>query len=587
MENIKITLKNGKEKTFNKKLSYYEISKEFGYGKEVLAAKVNNEVFALCESPKEDVTVEFIDLCDVTGNKIYRSGLQFIFEVALKEVFPELEVTYQHSVPKGILGEIIGDKIITQEDLTKIKSKMAEIINGETLKGSIDILSLEKMEKICEQMKTSICKIYGDNIGTGFFCKILYDDEYIPVLITNYHILSNEFIDTKKQLKISINNDKVIDIININENSKIYFSQFEQYDIMILKIEENYKYHYLELDYNLLEENEENIYKDKSIYILHYPEGNNISVSFGCGITKSKDKYYITHLCNTGPYSSGSPILNLLTNKVIGIHTGIFMNIDFDNGVLLKYPLSEINNQIKLEIKINKEDINKKVYFLDNTKEHNYLKELNVSNTELYIDNKKCEFKKYFIPDKEGIYEIKIKLKCTIKDCSYLFGYCRNIINIDLSLFITKDLNKMSGMLVGCDNLKNICLPKFDDKKKSLFVSNNNEFLIKFNNNMSHGNTKEPSKKKEIILSLILNDFFQKIRTIKKLKQKQKNILNKKFNNLVKNIIKPLLFNDNLENDLNLISIIDIFLGNQDICSEFLISPNDNDSILNIENYKE
>ena len=55
------------------------------------------------------------------------------------------------------------------------------------------------------------------------------------------------------------------------------------------------------------------------------------------------------------------------------------------------------NNQINILIKINKEDINKEIYFLDNGYyfcgeeyyNHNNLKELNDLNTELYINDKK------------------------------------------------------------------------------------------------------------------------------------------------------------------------------------------------------
>ena len=31
--------------------------------------------------------------------------------------------------------------------------------------------------------------VYGDSNGTGFFCKIEYNNKKIPVLITNYHII--------------------------------------------------------------------------------------------------------------------------------------------------------------------------------------------------------------------------------------------------------------------------------------------------------------------------------------------------------------------------------------------------------------
>ena len=40
---------------------------------------------------------------------------------------------------------------------------------------------------------------------------------------------------------------------------------------------------------------------------------------------------------------------------------------------------------------------------------HDNLKELNELNTELYINNKKYKYKKYFIPEKEGIYSILLK----------------------------------------------------------------------------------------------------------------------------------------------------------------------------------
>ena len=68
---------------------------------------------------------------------------------------------------------------------------------------------------------------------------------------------------------------------------------------MIIKLEEEKDiYHYLEIDEHLFDENIEKIYKDKSIYILHYPNGHKIHISFGYGIQKLDD-YYIKHLCNT------------------------------------------------------------------------------------------------------------------------------------------------------------------------------------------------------------------------------------------------------------------------------------------------
>lgn len=66
-------------------------------------------------------------------------------------------------------------------------------------------------------------------------------------------------------------------------------------------------------------------------------------------------------------------------------------------------------NEIRIELKINKEDVNKN-FFLDNSIFNSYLEELNETNAELFINEKKYEYKKFFIPEKEGNYNIKIKL---------------------------------------------------------------------------------------------------------------------------------------------------------------------------------
>ena len=364
---------------------------------------------------------------------------------------------------------------------------MDEIIDEGKIEGAIDTLNLSKCEKIIHQMKTSICKVYGQKTGTGFFCKINYQNEEIPLLMTNYHVLSDEYLETNKCVKISINDEQIFEVINIEENSKLFSSEIDKYDIMMIKIkEEKTKFNYLELDNNLLKENSEDLYENKSIYILHYPNGENICVSFGYGI-KKLDDYYIKHLCNTEFCSSGSPILNLSNNKVIGIHKGTIPNKDkkakYNIGILLKYPLNEIKekniNEIDIKINILNNQVNKEIYFLDNSKikpensyqlkpYHRYLKELNKNNIELFINGiKEEEYKKYFIPKKEGIYNIKLKFHISIKDCSHMFDHCFNyggLISLDLSNFDTKNVTNMGYMFYECDDLKNIDLSSLNTR---------------------------------------------------------------------------------------------------------------------------
>ena len=369
---------------------------------------------------------------------------------------------------------------------------MVEIIDEGKITGAIDLIDVENIEKITEQMKKCICHIYTERNtqnkrkeGTGFFCKIPFEHKTISVLMTNYHVINDEYLKNNKKIKITINDEEITDTINLNENMKIYSSVKNEYDLMIIKLEkENDIYHYLELDDKLFKENSEklyDIYEDRSIYILHYPKGNKLSVSFGYGI-KKVNEYYFSHLCNTEPCSSGSPILNLKTNKVIGIHKGAKNNNEnetvFNIGILLKHPLDKLKamkkSEIKITINIDEKEINKDIYFLDNTDGssfngvshlHDNLTELNESNTELYINEQKFKYQKYFKPESKGIYSIKLKFNVDIKDCSFMFYKCYNITDIDLSHFNPENLTDMSYMFGLCNSIKSIPdISKWDTK---------------------------------------------------------------------------------------------------------------------------
>ena len=138
------------------------------------------------------------------------------------------------------------------------------------------------------------------------------------------------------------------------------------------------------------------------------------------------------------------------------------------------YKKMDNGNKIKLTLKIEVKDINKNIYFLDNTDgsiyindktedhHHDFLKELNESNVDLYINKKKYKFQKYFKPDKEGIYSILLKLKNSITDCSCMFYCCDNLVDIDLSCFNTKNVIDMKNMFYCCFELSSIDLSSFN-----------------------------------------------------------------------------------------------------------------------------
>ncbi len=126
---------------------------------------------------------------------------------------------------------------------------------------------------------------------------------------------------------------------------------------------------------------------------------------------------------------------------------------------------NNIKNIIKMKVKIEKDDVNKPtkiLYNIDKIYDDCDLKELNESNTELYINEKKYDYKTYFTPEKEGIYEIQLNIKILMKNCCYLFFGLKNLQSLDLTSFNTQNVTNMKGMFYKCCNLQSLDLSSFN-----------------------------------------------------------------------------------------------------------------------------
>ena len=126
--------------------------------------------------------------------------------------------------------------------------------------------------------------------------------------------------------------------------------------------------------------------------------------------------------------------------------------------------ISILTNEIKLTLKIEELHKNEPISFLDNTEKRLFLKELNKSNVQIFIDGKRYKYQKYFFPEIKGMYFINIKFKTIMKDCSHMFANCKYLTDIDLSSFNTEQVTNMAYMFYGCINLASIDLSSFNTK---------------------------------------------------------------------------------------------------------------------------
>ena len=127
MNNVTVII-DGEKREYPRGTTYYEISREFDTKRnKILAGKINNQLVSLDMKCMSDCTINFIDVNDENGYKIYQSGLKFIFLLAVKEIIHGANVLFEHSVPKGVLARVDG-ALVENIDVPKIKGKMASII---------------------------------------------------------------------------------------------------------------------------------------------------------------------------------------------------------------------------------------------------------------------------------------------------------------------------------------------------------------------------------------------------------------------------------------------------------------------------
>ena len=225
---------------------------------------------------------------------------------------------------------------------SKLPYKPEGIVNG-----GVPRLNTEQLNEILFQMKNCVCKIKHKIVGTGFFCKIPFPDNFhfLPVLITCNHVLDEDSIAQGNEINFTLNNDKIPNSIIINNSRMLYTSKEKDITIIEIKPQEDLidQKSFLEVDKNIYEANPEE-YIENPVYLNHYQEGKEVNYSLGKIIKVGG--YDIKHNCETDEGSSGSPILNLKNFNVVGVHKGYANKLNF--GTLIKIPIEEFNELHKI-----------------------------------------------------------------------------------------------------------------------------------------------------------------------------------------------------------------------------------------------
>ena len=110
--------------------SLHELCKNYEFPRSILLAKVDNELKELHNPLLYDSTVEFLDISDANGYRVYQRSVSFLMLYAVKKLL-DTRVVIAHSINKNYYCEMPElAEPITDELLGKIEREMEEVVRA-------------------------------------------------------------------------------------------------------------------------------------------------------------------------------------------------------------------------------------------------------------------------------------------------------------------------------------------------------------------------------------------------------------------------------------------------------------------------
>lgn len=201
-QQVTVRFSDNDSRAYNVCTSLLTISKDFAdrYSTPIVAAKVNNDVKDLQAEIKEDCSVSFIDMSTEEGMRVYQRSLAFVLIVAARALFPESEVTVEHSLSKGLYCELHLGRELKAEDVQQITAKMREIIAEDRpiIRRSLpraEVINLfaatgqkEKVKLLSQLKRDHVSLYYCGEVYDYFYGTMVPSTGYVEVFeLRHYH----------------------------------------------------------------------------------------------------------------------------------------------------------------------------------------------------------------------------------------------------------------------------------------------------------------------------------------------------------------------------------------------------------------
>jgi len=128
-----VTLPDGSQRTFDQPVSVDEIAAAIGPGlrKAALAGRVDGKLVDTSHVVDRDATVAIVTEKDPAGLEVIRHSTAHLLAQAVKELFPEAQVTIGPVIEDGFYYDFAYKRPFTMEDLAAIEARMQQLAQAD------------------------------------------------------------------------------------------------------------------------------------------------------------------------------------------------------------------------------------------------------------------------------------------------------------------------------------------------------------------------------------------------------------------------------------------------------------------------
>ena len=166
MDQIKVTLPDGSERSLQQGATIYDLAASIGAGlaKAAIAGKIDGNMVDVTAPLTDGAKVEIITEKSPEALEIVRHSTSHLMAQAVKALFPQAKVTIGPAIETGFYYDFDVDHPFTPEDLEKIEEKMRELAKA-NLKVERKVLSsaeaVEFFRKMGEDYKVELIEDLG------------------------------------------------------------------------------------------------------------------------------------------------------------------------------------------------------------------------------------------------------------------------------------------------------------------------------------------------------------------------------------------------------------------------------------------